>query len=128
MLWEYSHNFELKLSKAELKAKAESVYAKPVPLECCQYCHSPMATLNIKQDPCTGGGTDTFVEVCKSCGWWVVTHHVGYSFGYEGWLGINRTAGILRELDVTDISIPLQELTKYLLANYDSRLRLHPRK
>lgn len=128
MIWEYSQKSALKLSEKELEVFSHSVYSKNPPRLCCQYCKSQMAKLNFKQDPCQGGVTDTHVEVCQACGWWVVTHYVGYSYGYEGFVGVNRAAGSLRNLDLTDISTPSQDIGRYLLTRYDDRFWLNPKK
>jgi len=63
------------------------------------------------------------LQVCQKCGWWVVTKKSGYAYGsYEGSLSIKRGCGCLKNFDKTRINqIPLDELRKYLIANYESK-------
>jgi restriction system protein len=66
---------------------------------------------------------------CRRCGWWTVyrVHQgeyprtAGVAEGYSG------TIGCLKELDLTDVSIPLTEVRQYLLAREDSIYDIHPR-
>ena len=126
MIWEYCDQSALELSEQEREAFNHYYYSRNPPTLYCQFCKSETARLEFRQDPCVGGCTNTHVEVCKACGWWVVTRYVGYSFGYEGFTGVNRAAGVLRNLNLADISIPTDDLAKYLLARYDSRFWLDP--
>jgi restriction system protein len=62
-------------------------------------------------------------------GWWVAVHKWGYAYGtYEGSININRAAGLLRTLDLSDISLPVDDLKRYLLARYNERLILNPKR
>lgn len=128
MIWEYSENSRLEFSAVEQANFDRYGYGRLRRCLSCHFCMSQMTKLEFEQNPGVGGCTETHVEVCPACGWWVVTHYVGYNIGYEGFTGANRAAGILRTLDLTDISIPTGDLARYLLGHYDDRFWLHPKK
>lgn len=70
------------------------------------------------------------LSMCAQCGWWSVyrVHQndhprtAGIAEGYSG------TVGCLMKLDLGDISLPLDEVRKYLCAKGDSIFYVHPRK
>ena len=66
------------------------------------------------------------VRCCPVCGWWTkqVFSSVWFSSGYQ-----HRhfgAAGSLRELDLSDQSIPLKQIRSYLAAKESVRFRLDP--
>jgi restriction system protein len=67
--------------------------------------------------------------VCPVCGWWKAearqeiddwVHLRGHSVVYGA-------AASLRELDLSDISTPINDVRSYLAAKYENRFILHPR-
>lgn len=70
------------------------------------------------------------LQVCQTCGWWVITRKEGYTYGsYEGSLSIQRGCGCLKSLDNVEINeIPLKELRKYLIAKYDTNKLMNGRR
>ncbi len=70
------------------------------------------------------------LQVCQKCGWWVVTEKSGYAHGsYEGSLNIKRGCGCLKNLSKIEVNkIPLKELRKYLMANYESKNLMNGRR
>ena len=67
---------------------------------------------------------------CPSCGWWSVLSLNGMApCGSHdgGFVSLRQASGALRHLDLTDLSIPTNELRSYLVAKYDDRFRVHPR-
>ena len=70
------------------------------------------------------------LSVCTRCGWWSVyrVHQneyprtAGLAEGYSG------SVGCLMQLDLTDISLPLDEVRRYLCAKENSVFDVHPRK
>ncbi len=69
------------------------------------------------------------LQVCQHCGWWILTKKDGYSFGsYEGSLSIRRSCGSLKNLDLSNIEMPIEEFRQYLLARYESRFQVNPKK
>src|SRR5260370_2852501 len=64
----------------------------------------------------------------RRAGWWLVSRRIDHNRGSEGEIDLHRTWGLLRTLDVSDISTPVAELQRYLLARYSDRYKIHPRK
>lgn len=69
------------------------------------------------------------LSICRQCGWWSVYRiHQGE---YEKTTGIceshSGTIGCLKELDISDISTPLDEVRKYFLAKREVIFDVHPR-
>jgi hypothetical protein len=96
----------------------------------CIYCRTMLLRL-----PSASFGKDEkrlFVQLslCAQCGWWSVyrvhqNEHprtAGLAEGYSG------SIGCLMQLDATDISLPIDEVRKYLCAKGDSIFDVHPRK
>jgi len=97
----------------------------------CIFCRLPL-TIARRTDrearPGELGGDSTRVGVCQNCGWWaalrldITRHDVAdsayYSYG---------AYGVLRSLDLADISTPLQEVRDYLTVRYERRFDIHPR-
>jgi len=56
-------------------------------------------------------------SICAACGWWSVYRVLQgdnpRTAGIEGYSG---AIGCLKELDLTDVSVPLQEVRQYILA------------
>jgi restriction system protein len=68
------------------------------------------------------------VHVCPACGWWVVSSFGQQVSAIDQQEGTECAWGTLRNLDLTDISIPIDELRRYLLVKYSERFNLDPRK
>lgn len=76
-------------------------------------------------------GSDIYctAHACKVCGWWVLEKKVLLnSKSTQIWELILATAGVLNNFDLTDLSLPVEEIKKYLTAKYDSRFSLNPKK
>ena len=69
-----------------------------------------------------------WINVCPTCGWWSVSHHSKHDNGLDVYGHIYRASGTLRNLDPSDVSVPLNELSQYLLAKYDDRFRINPKR
>jgi restriction system protein len=68
---------------------------------------------------------------CDSCGWWTASHldaEAPHATHDGGFAYLRQTAGVLKELDVVDLSTPVQELRAYLLGKYGDRFAVHPKK
>ena len=71
------------------------------------------------------------LQVCQICGWWVSTLINGrgpWRQHDDGFLNMYRSCGTLRDLDLDDISTPLDEVRAYLTAKYEERFHVHPKK
>lgn len=72
--------------------------------------------------------TEMTVGVCQSCGWWNVQQDVREKIdAFRTQVYDRGSYGVLKNLNVKDIRIPLQEVRDYLTVNYGSRFALHPR-
>jgi restriction system protein len=67
--------------------------------------------------------------ICKMCGWGVLEKRVLLSAKkWQVWEHIYSVSGKLRNLDLTDISLPVSEIRRYLSARYEERFCLNPKK
>lgn len=103
----------------------------------CIYCNTgleiPMDKLSRsnRRDywPGNTGQYETLkVKVCPICGWWTVDFISSTNFG--GTINTYKygTAGNLRKLDVSDQSIPIDDIRKYLTVKYGDRFKVNPKK
>lgn len=113
----------------------ESVYyqgGRGPGLNACPYCCSPLSVL--PESHYFGMNGSIFPEmpclkVCNVCGYWLVfMHHNSSNAGEEVSVDYSATQGILRNLDLADIDLPLLELESYLLAKRPDVGPIHPRK
>jgi len=65
---------------------------------------------------------------CNKCGWWRIQKDISVSAKrWQIWQFFYGLAGILKKLDLSDVATPINEISKYLLAKYESRFSLHPK-
>jgi len=69
------------------------------------------------------------LSVCRYCGWWTAYRvhqgdHPRTAHLYECYDGI---VGSLKEFDPADISVPIEDVRRYLQINHESVYDLHPR-
>jgi restriction system protein len=110
----------------------------------CLFCRIPLCGLQPKYREFKESNFEVGVtpSVCLSCGWWTVaiedqdlvpTMYLephpedGFDDGSYRASTLNGAAGILRELELTDIEQPLQDVRDYLALRYEKRFDLHPR-
>jgi restriction system protein len=94
----------------------------------CIYCRTPLIRLLPKRFDHNTRSLLAQVSLCGCCGWWVVyrVHQCGLARTPD----VERYSaniGCLKELNLNDITLPLTEVRKYLLAKRDSVYELHPR-
>lgn len=112
-------------------------------LDHCPFCQTPLRMLvgpstlywpldylgNHERDDPSSLDAAPGLSSCSICGWWLLEQRSGYAYGrYEGEFVVRRAGGVLKHLDASDLSVPSDELTKYLTAKYDTRYALNPRK
>ncbi len=68
------------------------------------------------------------VQVCDSCGWWVVEKSVTNQDIHGQVTRIYRAVPSLKRLALSDVSVPTEELKQYLTRNYHARFEIHPKK
>jgi len=110
--------------------KSES-YLQSLPADKCAYCSLSLVRWDGKKPDVIGSSnawSHPIVMVCNSCGWWYVTFFVSESIWPNDTIFKYATAGQLKPLDVNDISVPLSELRKYLLAKRDARFQINPKR
>jgi len=111
----------------------------------CLYCHSPLTILlpdpgGLKSQSSTpfdtssldrqwslAEGVGRWLDFCTSCGWWVVSHHSKKYMGTDVYGRIYRATGSLKNLDFSNIEIPLNEIRQYLIVRYNDRFLVNPR-
>lgn len=115
-MWEYAEAGRLMTLK--------SVYS-----DSCIYCQASMLRLPAVQFD--AGSKSLFVQLslCQMCGWWSVYRiHQGEFTRTAGIIESHSgSVGSLKELDLSDISIPLNQVRQYLLAKKESIFSVHPR-
>lgn len=94
----------------------------------CIYCSTPLYRFPAEAFEVNNKRLFVQLSICVCCGWWTVYRvHQGGNPRFEGIEGYSATVGSLKELDVTDISAPLDEVRQYFLAKNDSIFMAHPR-
>ncbi len=86
--------------------------------ETCPYCH---------ETPTLG------INVCDGCGWWYINDEVEKEWANGecsiAWESRHYSAmASLKNLELTDLTLPLQDVRQYLVARYSDRYLVHPRK
>lgn len=66
--------------------------------------------------------------LCMKCGWWTAAFDYGVDLGINVHVRTHSVSGALRLLDLSDISVPTEELRRYLIAHYQDRFSIHPKK
>lgn len=113
----------------------------------CPFCQSPLMGVQIDSEDLPKHWVDTYlteespramgkasgprddlmgaeceVRFCSSCGWWSTVLDVTWKYTGE----IYGAGAALRNLDLEDISIPLQEVQDYLLVQNQARFNVSP--
>lgn len=68
------------------------------------------------------------VEVCPICGWWKAQHISEWHNPGESCYDLYQGGASLKELDISDLTIPIQEIQNYLVAKYEDRFKVHPKR
>jgi len=95
----------------------------------CIYCKAPLTKLPSTSFEKAEKRLFVQLAICKVCGWWTVyrVHQNEYPRTAGIIEGYSGTIGCLKQLDLKDISIPLNEARQYLCAKGDSIFYVHPR-
>lgn len=106
----------------------------------CIFCKNQMYLLSYEDFPestFSHRWLDKLIKICPVCGWWSVLKkdYGDFRWGlseqerYDNFVYYEYgTVAILKKLDITDISIPIEDIKQYLLAKYEYRYDIHPRK
>jgi restriction system protein len=125
-IWEYDH------SRTEKEVVKQAYRAKE-----CLFCAEPLVSLNARL-PFGGfesrAGMNLNFEIrtkdvrtCPVCGWWTVMESFVFQNHSRGMHRNWGAVGSLRELDLPNLDLPLEEIRSYLAARYASRFHVHPR-
>ncbi|MBW0434988.1 restriction endonuclease [Leptospira yasudae] len=67
--------------------------------------------------------------VCRVCGWWILGKRVYLSAKvWQIWELYFAAVGSLKNLDLTNVKVPIDEVRRFLAAKYESRFLINPRK
>lgn len=98
----------------------------------CLFCKSKMIYM-----PSSNGVVLTSeARICLCCGWWSKNERFR-KLDYEEfkdsgcrlhYYSMDGACGQLKALDLTDITTPLEEVNRYLVAKYQDRFEVNPRK
>lgn len=100
----------------------------------CKYCRTSLRTLRFRHYKALRCINDVQprwqrqVQVCDQCGWWVLKETISREYMEDSEIHYGKVVGTLKELDIHDLDAPIEELQRYLMANYEKRLMLHPRR
>lgn len=68
------------------------------------------------------------LHICPACGWWLAEDRaVLPAKRWQHWAVTLASAPVLEELALDDIDAPLQQVRRYLVRKFESRLSMHPR-
>lgn len=94
----------------------------------CIYCQASLLRFPTQQYEAHHRRLLVQLSVCGRCEWWSIyrVHHGAHpdTPQFECYSG---AIGCLKELDLTDLSTPLDEVRQYLLAKKDSVYQVHPK-
>lgn len=114
-MWDYSEAGRLMIYK--------SVYTAD-----CIYCGSTLLRYPAEKFEVRHRCLLVQLSICAYCGWWSIYRvHQGDHPRTPQFECYSGAIGCLKELDLTDISAPLNEVRQYLLAKKDSVFEAHPR-
>ena len=118
-----------KMTMWEYKEAGRLLTYQSVGATVCMYCHRDMFRLPAERYDKGSRRLLAQLTVCPYCGWWNVYRvHQGETPRTSGVEGYDGAIGSLRELDLTDVSVPLAELRSYLVRRADALYKVHPRR
>jgi len=101
----------------------------------CIYCSTKMIKLSGNDIPEVAYKGNCFrtgcMLGCPICGWWTglsLRGEICLQAHDDGFIELRQRSGVLKNLNLNDLSLPLNELRNYLVAKYDDRFNIHPRK
>ena len=117
-------------------------------LPSCPFCMAALEALGDATEESPAGGVELRVtrdvKTCPVCGWWVSTKTefttLPHDFGRRGSRALAHqappphevrvfgAAACLKQLSLSDLSVPIEEVRAFLAARYEDRFRVHPRK
>jgi len=111
------------LYRDQCNAPEESIVKSHI----CVFCKCKLET--IYKETSTWNNYIKMINVCPICGWWTIWESSSNILLKDNKLSFNLygTSAILKEMCLTDIDQPIDEIEQYLLAKYEERFTMHPR-
>jgi restriction system protein len=131
-IWEHQYNSSSIVQPKFIQRRWES-------LRHCRYCDAELKNYPVDYEHVDKNIT-LFIHawVCNDCGWWFferyeegeIIHGMFGGKSYNHDYGSRRYSrcGSLKELDLSDINLPLEEIRSYLVARYSERHAVHPKR
>jgi restriction system protein len=93
----------------------------------CTHCGSNLYEYKPISDTMAWGATEVWrARTCQTCGWWKIARYFDDPEGNLSIVSRSAAAGSLKQLDLTNLDTPLNEVREFLAARYDSRFDLNP--
>ncbi|MET3616151.1 restriction system protein [Rhizobium aquaticum] len=98
-------------------------------MDVCPFCRARLNQLDSERDDGRLGYiTEVWIGVCQICGWWNARGEARERIDrYTTAVFELGSFGVLKNLDLTNVETPLQEVRDYLTAKYEHRLQMDPR-
>lgn len=68
------------------------------------------------------------VKICLYCGWWSSYDEYWVSAPWQIWRVFYGITGVIKNINLNDLSVPNLEIRNHLARHYDSRFQVNPRK
>lgn len=127
-MWLHKESLIMELNESEKNRLDKNAHDCDIKVNKCWYCNSFLTSLGQRTDDSKYPLLTVYIDFCPICGWWVASSY-SYTSTYEAvYRTLCRCSGILCSFDNLESDIPLNELSRYLVANFDTRYRIHPKK
>ena len=103
---------------------ATSTATKTPKQKLCKYCSTDMYFI---EDWDKGIDKEYFCFICPACGWWTI-QKAQWSHNVLRECSVTFGAGALAKLAIADQNVPICELRQYVLAKYNTRYEINPKK
>lgn len=77
---------------------------------------------------CEPDEREAYLSTCPLCGWWQVFKEIYLCTKSQIWFVECGTSAVLYKFNTVDITIPTEEVRQYLVAKYEDRFNVHPRR
>jgi restriction system protein len=126
---ERNHNGDMEMPIWKYDDSSRDVSLAAVSTSHCIYCKTTLDQLPEEvQSPDRGTKKITRLCICPACGWWTIRVDLDDWWDQDSWTKqVAGAAGSLKELDLVDITQPLDEVRSFLVARYEARLSMSPR-
>lgn len=94
----------------------------------CPFCSTKLIDYDARSiGEWNGSEVRRKVWTCPICGWWKIIEKTRHPEIEDIILYFNASIGTLKNLDLTDIKLPLEEVRAYLTAKFEKRFIIHPK-